>query len=255
MNIGTAKPTPDEQAAARHHLIDIVAPDEPFSLALYVRMAAAAIANITARGRLPLLVGGTGQYVTAVLEGWRVPEVPPQPELRARLEAEALEIGAAALHTRLAAVDPQAAANIDPNNLRRIIRALEVYQTTGTPISELQRRETPPYAIRTLWLGLPRERLYPRIDERVDAMVAAGLVDEVAGLLQRGYDWPLPAMSSLGYKEFRPHFEHGAPLGDCVQRLKWNTHAFVRKQDMWWRRLPNAEKLDAESITALTYEG
>jgi len=248
MNIGTAKPTPAEQAAARHHLIDVVHPDEPFSLALYVRMAAGAIADITARGRLPLLVGGTGQYVTAILEGWQVPEVPPQPELRARLEAEAHASGAPALHARLAAVDPQAAANIDANNLRRIVRALEVYETTGLPISQLQRREPPPYTIKTLWLSLPRERLYPRIDDRVDAMMAAGLVDEVAGLLQRGYDWSLPAMSSLGYKEFRPFFEHGAPLADCVQRLKWNTHAFVRKQDMWWRRLPNARQLDADGV-------
>lgn len=248
MDIGTAKPTPAEQAAARHHLIDIVDPDEPFSLALYVRLAVSAIADITARGKIPLLVGGTGQYVTAVLEGWQVPEVPPQPELRARLETEAREIGSAALHERLAAIDPQAAATIDANNLRRIVRALEVYQITGQPISQLQRRETPPFTIQTLWLGLPRELLYRRIDDRVDAMVAAGLVDEVAALLRRGYEWSLPAMSSLGYKEFRPYFEQHAPLPECVQRLKWNTHAFVRKQDMWWRRLPNVVNLDAQEV-------
>lgn len=246
MDIGTAKPTAAEQAAARHHLVDVVAPDEPFSLALFVRMAADAIADITARGRLPLLVGGTGQYVTAVLEGWRVPEVPPQPELRARLEGQAREHGAAVLHARLATIDPQAAATIDPNNLRRIVRALEVYEITGRPISTLQQRQPPPYAIRTLWLAADRERLFARIDDRVDAMIAAGLVDEVAGLHARGYDWSLPAMSSLGYKEFRPFFEQHAPLEECVQRLKWNTHAFVRKQDMWWRRLPHILKLDAD---------
>lgn len=245
MDIGTAKPTPAEQAAAPHHLIDIVDPDEPYSLALYQEQASGAINQITERDHVPLLVGGTGQYVAAILEGWQMPRVPPHPELRARLQAEASADGTAALYARLLNVDPDAAARIEPNNTRRIIRALEVYEVTGKPISAQQTRQPPPYRITTLWLTLDRAALYARIDSRVDAMIATGLVDEVRGLLDRGYGWDLPAMSSLGYKEFRPYFEDLSTLAECIERLKFNTHAFVRKQDMWFRRLPHTTRLDA----------
>jgi tRNA dimethylallyltransferase len=251
MDIGTAKPTPGEQAAAPHHLIDIVAPDEPYSLAIYQEQALWAIQEITARGHYPILVGGTGQYVAAVLEGWSIPRVPPQPDVRARLEAEAEEQGTVALYARLQTLDPIAAARIEPNNLRRIIRALEVYEITGMPISAQQAKTPPSYRITTLWLTLDRPTLYRRIDERVDAMIAAGLVEEVRGLLQQGYDWSLPAMSSLGYKEFQPYFEGNAPLEECIQRLKFNTHAFVRKQDMWFKRLPHSVQLPAHDGTLL----
>lgn len=238
MDIGTAKPAPAQRAAVPHHLIDVVDPDEEFSLALYQELVLAAIAGITSRGRLPLLVGGTGQYVQAVLEGWTVPRVPPQPALRAELAEEAARSGIASLHRRLAAVDPQAAAAIGPTNLRRVIRALEVYQVSGVPISAQQAKAPPSYHITTIWLDMPRERLYRRIDTRVDQMMAAGLLDELHDLQRRGYGWDLPAMSSLGYKEFRPWFEGVADLEDCVQALKWNTHAFARRQIAWFKRLP-----------------
>jgi tRNA dimethylallyltransferase len=237
MDIGTAKPTPEERAAAPHHLIDIADPDDDFSLAVYQELAYAAIADITTRVRVPLLVGGTGQYLAAVLEGWQIPRVPPQPELRAALEAEAATHGAEALHARLARVDPAAAAALAPANVRRVVRALEVYEVSGRPISEQQGREPPPYAVELRWLALPRAELYARIDTRVDAMMAAGLLGEVRGLLERGYAWELPAMSSLGYIQFRPHLEGSAPLEECVQRLKFDTHAFARRQDTWFRRL------------------
>jgi tRNA dimethylallyltransferase len=245
MDVGTAKPTPAERAAAPHHLIDVVDPDEDFSLGLYQQLAAAAIADIAARGKLPLLVGGTGQYLAAVLQGWEVPRVAPQPELRAALEREAQARGAAALHARLAQVDPAAAAAIQPGNLRRVIRALEVYQVTGRPISEQQTRRAPPYRARTLWLALPAPALYARIDARVDAMVAARLMDEVRGLLARGYGWELPAMSGLGYREFRPYLEGASTLEQAIQRLKYDTHAFARRQPNWFRRLPAVEQLPA----------
>jgi tRNA dimethylallyltransferase len=241
MEIGTAKPTPAERAAAPHHLVDIRDPDEPFSLADYQELAAAAIAGIVARGRPPLLVGGTGQYLAAVLEGWQVPRVPPQPALRAALEREAAELGAEALHARLAAVDPAAAAQIAPSNVRRVVRALEVHAVTGRPISAQQTREPPPYAIRTIWLTRPRDELYARADARVDAMIAAGLADEVAGLRARGYGWELPAMSSLGYIQLRPYLEGEASLEACVERLKFDTHSFIRRQAAWFRRLPGLE--------------
>lgn len=239
MDIGTAKQTPAQQALVPHHLIDVVDPNRDFSLANYQDLALAAIADITARGRVPLLVGGTGQYLAAVLEGWQIPRVPPQPELRAELEEEARKFGAAALHARLAAVDPTAAAGIGQENVRRVIRALEVYTVTGQPISAQQTREPPPYAIETRWLQLPREQLYARIDTRIDAMMADGLLREVRLLLEFGYGWDLPAMSSLGYIQFRPYFEQKATLAECVERLKFDTHAFARRQDNWFRRLPN----------------
>ena len=241
MNLGTAKPTATEQAAAPHHLLDLCDPDEAFSLATYQGLAQATIAAIAARGQAPLLVGGTGQYLAALLEGWQIPHVAPQPALRAALEHEAAEQGAAALHQRLAAVDPQAAAQIAPTNVRRVVRALEVYTVTGRPISELQTREPPPYAVRTIWLSRPRDELYARADTRVDAMVAAGLVAEVAALVQRGYGWELPAMSSLGYLQFRPYLEGTASLAACVERLKYDTHRFIRRQNAWFKRLPNSE--------------
>jgi tRNA dimethylallyltransferase len=241
MNIGTAKPTPAEQAAAFHHLLDICDPDDDFSLATYQELALAAIEGIVARGRVPLLVGGTGQYLAAILEGWQIPRVAPQPELRARLEAEALAEGTTFLHTRLTQVDPLAAAKIAPTNLRRVIRALEVYLVTGQPISSQQERVPPPYHIRTLWLNRPRETIYQRADARVAAMLAAGLLDEVAALRSRGYGWQLPAMSSLGYSQFRPYFEENATLESCVERLMFDTHSFIRRQDAWFRRLPAVE--------------
>ncbi len=247
MDIGTAKPTPEERAAAPHHLLDVVDPDGDFSLALYQDLATAAIAGIAARGRRPLLVGGTGQYLAAVLQGWQLPRVAPNPELRAALEREAEIKGASALHARLALVDPIAAAGIQPGNIRRVIRALEVYEATGTPISAQRSIQPPPYRIVTLWLTLPPALLYARIDARVDAMIAAGLLAEVQALRARGYSWDLPSMSGLGYREFRPLFDGTATLDDVVTRLKYDTHAFARRQPAWFRRLPGITRLTADA--------
>lgn len=240
MAIGTAQPSPAELAAVPHHLIGFLDPADDFSLGTYQHLAAAVIADITRRGKVPLLVGGTGQYVMAVLEGWQVPEVPPQPAFRAALEAEAAQHGAAVLHDRLAAIDPIAAARIPPTNVRRVVRALEVYEVTGQPISAQQRRTPPPYSITTRWLTRQREQLYQRIDARVDQMMAEGLLDEVQTLVQGGYGWHLSAMSSLGYVQFRPFLAGEASLDACIERLKFDTHAFARRQDTWFRRLPHA---------------
>lgn len=246
MDIGTAKPSAQERAAIPHHLIDVAEPDEDFSLGVYQDLAYAAIADITARGRLPLLVGGTGQYAAAVLQGWQIPRVAPQPELRAALEHEAQLYGAAALHARLAQIDPAAAQGILPSNTRRVIRALEVYQVTGQPISSQQSMQPPPYAVASLWLKLPPASLYSRIDSRVDLMVAAGLPNEVRGLLAAGYGWELPSMSGLGYREFQPYFAGESTLEQVVERLKFNTHAFARRQPNWFRRLPAITQLAAD---------
>ncbi len=242
MDIGTAKPTPTERAQARHHLIDIRDPDESFSLAEFQDLALAAIADIQARGRVPLLVGGTGQYLAALLEGWQIPRVAPQPALRAELEQIASQEGPQALHDRLAAVDPVAAARIPAANVRRVVRALEVYLVSGEPISRLQVRQPPPFRPRAIWLQRPRTELYARADARISRMIEAGLIDEIAALLARGYDWRLPAMSSLGYLQFRPYFQGEADLTTCIERLRFDTHDFIRRQEMWFRRLPNLER-------------
>lgn len=234
LDIGTAKPTLAERARAPHHLIDIVDPDQPLTLAEYQRLAYAAIAEIHARGRLPLLVGGTGLYVRAVLEGLQIPAVPPDAALRTRLEEEAAAAGAPALHARLAAIDPTAAARIDPRNVRRVMRALEVCLVTGRPLSAQQGAAPPPYRILRIGLTRPRPQLYARINARVDAMIAAGLVDEVRDLLARGYSPHLPALSGLGYRQIIRHLAGELSLEEAIQEIKRKTRRFVHQQQTWF---------------------
>lgn len=235
MDIGTAKPTPEERAQAPHHLIDLVDPNEPFGLAQYLGVANAALEDIWARGHQPLLVGGSGQYVWALLEGWTVPRLPPQRELRRSLEERAAREGVEALHRELARVDPQAAAGIDPRNVRRVIRALEVYQATGRPISFWQEKAPPPWDTLILGLTCPRDELYRRIDIRVDGMMKAGLVDEVWGLLAMGYRRELPSMSGIGYREVGQHLAGELDLSAAVERIKTATHRLARQQSTWFR--------------------
>ena len=234
MDIGTAKPTVQERSEVPHHLIDVVDPDQEFSLAVFIREASRAIGEVHARSRLPILAGGTGQYVWGLLEGWEVPEVPPAPELRRTLEERALREGADALHRELAALDPEAAARIDPRNARRVIRALEVHQAGGGNRRPAKRAESP-YDIVVIGLTLPRAALYARIDERVERMLAGGWVDEVRGLLARGYDVGLPSLSSLGYAELVRHLTGDSSLETAAQRIKHHTHRFARQQYAWFR--------------------
>jgi tRNA dimethylallyltransferase len=235
MDIGTAKPTPEERARVPHHLIDIADPDETVGLAEFREQASAAIVGVQSRGKLPLLVGGTGQYVRAVVEGWQIPRAPPDPDLRAALEIQAEREGAGALHARLADLDPVAAERIDPRNVRRVIRALEVCLITGQPISEQQRKHPPAYPIVQIGLTRTRPDLYARVDRRVEAMVDAGLADEVRQLIDAGFSWDLPAMSGLGYVQFRPYFEGRASLEEVAAEIKRATRRFIRQQYNWFR--------------------
>ncbi len=235
MDIGTAKPSPVEQGRARHALVDILQPDERLTLAEYQDMAYEAIEAAHAVGRLPILVGGTGQYVRAVVEGWGIPRVAPHPGLRADLTGMAYVYGATALHAWLAEVDPEAAQAIDYRNVRRVVRALEVYLVAGQPISVLQERHPPPYRILQIGLTRPRESLYRRIDARVDRMMAEGLVDEVRALLEADYGWDLSSMSSLGYRQFAPYFKGEASLEEAAGAIKRETRRFVRQQGTWFR--------------------
>jgi tRNA dimethylallyltransferase len=240
MDIGTAKPTPAELAVVPHHLIDIADPDETVGLARFLRLARAAIDEVHARGKVPFVVGGTGQYVRGLLKGWRVPEIPPDPDLRATLERQA-EADPEALWERLMALDPDAAEFIHPHNLRRVIRALEVCLKSGRPFSEQRRRQPPPYRVLQLGLTMEREALYARADARVEVMMAAGLLQEVTQLLDAGYGWELPAMSGLGYIQFQPYFEGEATLEEVVERIQLDTHDFIRRQYTWFR--PNSPKI------------
>jgi tRNA dimethylallyltransferase len=235
MDIGTAKPTAEERALAPHHLIDVIDPDEEFSLAQYLEQAVAALDDVWSRGKQPLLVGGSGQYVWALLEGWRVPRLPPQRELRRELGERADRQGAEALHRELAQVDPKAAARIDPRNVRRVIRALEVHKATGRPISYWQEKGPPPWEVLTLGLTCPRQELYQRIDARVDSMMEAGLVDEVKRLLSMGYDPSLASMSGIGYKQVCQHLAGELDLATAVARIKTSTHRLARQQYTWFR--------------------
>lgn len=243
MDIGTAKPTPSERDIVPHHLLDIRDPDEDFSLAEYAALARATIAAIQARGRVPILAGGTPLYVNAIVEGWRMPQVPPDLALRAALEAEAERGGLTPLATRLAAVDPLAATRT-AGNLRRIIRALEVYELTGTPMTALEGKEPPPYPIYQAILTLDRALLHRRADSRVERMIAAGLLAEVRTLLDRGYDPALPSMSGIGYAEIVAHLRGDLSLPAAIARIQANTHRYIRHQETWLRRNRLATRFD-----------
>ena len=236
MDIGTAKPTPDQRSLVLHHLVNILDPDEAFGLGSFMRLASRAISDIHRRGKLPILVGGTGQYVWSLLEGWRPPRVPPNRALRERLEKEAKLCGPAALFSRLTEVDPQAENTVDGRNPRRVIRALEVYEATGLAPSSLIRSKGPsPYAFSVVGLTLDRQALYGRIDSRVDSMMDRGLLAETRRLLSMGYTPELPSMSSVGYREMVLHLNSQLALAEAVQRAKYATHRLARRQLTWFR--------------------
>ena len=235
MDIGTAKPSRAELSLVRHHLIDIINPDGSFSLAIFQKLALEAIANIQQRHKLPLLVGGSGLYVWSVLEGWKIPPVAPNPELRQSLEVMAKEKGGYALYQELQKLDRVAATKIMPSNLRRVIRALEICQTTGQPVSQLWHKQPPPFRVLTIGLTVRRDDLYRRIDSRVDEMIKHGLVDEVKDLVARGYSLDLPSMSGIGYKQIGMFLDEKLDLPTAAQRIKHETHRFARHQYSWFR--------------------
>lgn len=236
MDIGTGKPAREQRALVQHHLFDVVDPDEEFHVAIYKRLATAAIGQIQKRGRLPVLVGGSGQYVWSVVEGWTVPEVAPDPSLRRNLETEARMQGDALLHLRLAQIDPEAAARIQPSNVRRVIRALEIYyHSRQKPSDVLWRKRCPQWQVLMVGLTLRRADLYERIDRRIDRMIAEGLVDEVKWLVGQGYQLDLPSLSSIGYREIGRYLQGEVTLDQAVKSAKMNTHRMARHQYSWFR--------------------
>ena len=238
LDIGTAKPPCHHLVAVRHHLIDLVDPDEPYSLALYLLHARRAISDVLQRQNLPILVGGSGQYIWGLLEGWQVPEVPPSPEIRERLETRAKREGGEALYRELVGIDPVSAKRLDPRNLRRVVRALELHYAFGD-IPSPNRKEIPPFKPTIIGLHLERQDLYQTIDTRVDTMIAEGWVDEVRGLIDEGYSLDLPSMSSLGYQELGNYLNGIIELPEAIRSIKNKTHRFARQQYAWFKKDDN----------------
>jgi tRNA dimethylallyltransferase len=235
LDIGTAKPTALQRQRVRHHLIDVVEPDEELGLARYLDLARGALEDIWTRDRLPILCGGSGQYVWALIEGWQVPRVPPDPGLRTALERFAEERGAEALHRRLADADPAAAERIDYRNVRRVVRALEVIEREGRPLSACQVREPIDAEVLIVGLRCRREELHRRIDRRVDAMFDAGFVEEVASLRAKGLGGARPIRSGIGYKEVGLYVDGEISLEEAVARTKTATHRLARNQSAWFK--------------------
>lgn len=235
MDIGTNKPTLAERALVPHHLIDVVDPDEDFSLAIYCKLATKVIKGIQKEEKLPLLVGGSGLYIWALVEGWKIAQVPPDQELRHQLETRAEQEGGYTLYQELQNIDLASAAKIHPGNTRRIIRALEIYQKTGQPPSQLWAKEKPAFPILIIGLTLKRGELYRRIDSRVDKMIQKGLIEETEELLKRGYSLALPSMSSIGYKQLGDLLQGGMTLSEAIDKIKYETHRLARHQYAWFR--------------------
>jgi len=233
MDIGTAKPSPKELALVPHHLIDIINLDENFSLAQYQALAYKAVEDIQKRNKLALLVGGSGLYVWSVLEDWRIPPVPPDLEFRHSLEEKLARVGKDELYRELMEVDPVAAQRIDPRNVRRTIRAIEVHRSIHFP--QLQRKEVLPFDKLIIGLTADRTELYRRIDLRVDEMIKRGWVAEVEKLVNMGYDFNLAAMSGIGYKQIGMFLRGELTLAEATQQIKFETHRFVRHQYAWFR--------------------
>jgi tRNA dimethylallyltransferase len=235
MDIGTAKPTPEELAEIPHHLINIVNPDEEFNLAFFQEQAHRAIEDIHRRGKLPFLAGGTGLYIKAIIEGFRPPGVSPDGDFRYNIEKNANDKTINDLYADLAAKDPDAAAKIDRRNVRRLTRALEVHAKAGKAFSQLGTKEPPAFELFIIGLTTDRAELYSIVDHRVDVMIEQGFIQEVESLLKKGYSLDLPSLSGIGYRQIGQFLRGEIPRETAVQKIKTETHRFIRHQYAWFR--------------------
>jgi len=254
MDIGTAKPAPEQRKLVYHHLIDIADPAQPYSVGDYLRDARNAIEGILQSGGTPIVVGGTGLYIRALMRGlFHGP--PADMELREQLLRKEMENGEGALYADLARLDPESAVKIHPNDLRRTVRSLEVYYLRDRKMSDLQKAHSfqeKTYAFRLLFLVRSRSELYPRIERRVDQMLEQGLEHEVKMLMLKGYTRELVSMQALGYSHFFDYFSNKASLEETVELLKRDTKRFAKRQFTWFRREPDARWVD---ITGLETAG
>ena len=247
MDIGTGKPTSEERAQAPHHLLDLLDPGQDFSLGFFLPLARAQIQKIHEVNKLPIVAGGTGQYVFGLLEGWKVPEVPPDPVFREAKQQEAERLGGQVLYHELQGIDPERAAELDPRNVRRVIRALEIHHASRRLPSGFPRRASPVSNPLVIGLGLARDTLYQRIDSRVDGMMAGGFLDEVRGLARMGYPMGKGPLASPGYRELGQHLAGEIDLPEAVQRTKYQTHRLARRQGTWFKAGdPRITWLDAD---------
>jgi tRNA dimethylallyltransferase len=248
LDIGTAKPSRAERAEIPHHLIDVADPDEPYSAGRYVREAEGAIAAIRARGKVPMLAGGSGMYVRALLRG--LDPLPSDPEVRQGLERRWKEEGSAALHGELSRVDPETAARVHPADRLRVVRALEIAAVAGIPPSRARAAWSSARTggRRVLFLALwpPRGELYRRIDARTEGMFRRGLLDEVRGLLAKGYGRELKPMGALGYRHAVAHLLDGVPLEATVEAMKRDTRRYAKRQETWLSAEPGLVRLSPE---------
>lgn len=236
MDIGTAKPSREERKRIPHHLIDVTTPDRPWSLADFRDAADQAIESIHQRNKCPLIVGGTGQYVLALLEGWQPPPRESSSAYRHKLKQFVDQYGPEKLHERLAEVDPDSATRIDYRNVRRVIRALEIFKVTGKTASEQRRKDPPSYRILRIGLTLPRDELYQRIDERIQNMLESGWEGEVRDLLSHGYDFKTSPFSAIGYRQLAQYIDGDLTLDEAVREIKKLTRQFVRRQANWFKQ-------------------
>lgn len=236
MDIGTAKPNINEMKGIPHHLIDIANPDEPISLAQFQAAVYEQIEAVFRRGNTPFLVGGTGQYLWGVVEGWLPPRTQPDSRFREVLEEMAEEMGTEGIYQMVVFLDPEAAKKIEPNNLRRSIRALEVIFSTGELFSKQKAKSPPPYHFKIIGLQRPRIELYQRVDARIDQMLAEGLIQETEMLIAAGYDPDLPSMSAIGYKEISRYLDQEISLEEVFALIKKRTRIFIRHQANWFKK-------------------
>ncbi len=250
MDIGTAKPNAAEQKAVKHHMIDVLDIKDTFSVAEYVKAAEICISNIYSKGRLPFFCGGTGLYVDAVVNSTEFGAIESLPEYREELKAFVADNGAQKLHELLKESDPEAAEKIDYRNVKRVIRALEVYKSSGVPISEWQRRSKllpPKYDSLVILLEYEdRQTLYSRINNRVDSMMESGLLNEVKLLKEKGLFETPTAGQAIGYKEFIPYFNGEASIDECVENLKSESRRYAKRQMTWFRRNGSAKRIIAD---------
>ena len=243
MDIGTAKPSKEQRKNIPHHLIDVVDPDEEWTVSNFIETANRHIEEIKEKGKTPIIVGGTGLYLNAFINGYSFPIAAKNDDIRKKLE----KLETPALYSRLKDIDPDAAAKINANDKKRIIRALEVYEQTGVPISKLQVkrvRAIHELPLRLLCLTMDRPLLYDRINQRVDKMITDGLIDEVKSLLDKGYNKNLNSLQALGYKETIAHLEGKMGLEDTIALIKQKTRNFARRQLTWFRRFENVTWID-----------
>ncbi|SFA72761.1 MULTISPECIES: tRNA (adenosine(37)-N6)-dimethylallyltransferase MiaA [unclassified Bacillus (in: firmicutes)] len=253
MDIGTAKITPEEMQGVPHHLIDLKNPDESFSAAEFQELVREKITDITNRGKLPFIVGGTGLYIQSVIYDYQFSDVVADEKFRRQLEEKAGAVGYEAIHQELANIDPQSASQIHPNNIRRVIRALEIYHCTGKTMTEYQSKQQPEMMYDTALLGLTMDRdsLYERINRRVDIMMDAGLVEEVKGLYEEGYR-DCQSIQAIGYKELYDYFDGKVALEDAIENLKQNSRRYAKRQLTWFRNKMDVEWYDMSDSDGAT---